>query len=339
MHRCTSTLLQRWPRHYVPVGRRLSSVSAAKRCFDKDGFVVIPQVLSQELVAELNAVSDELVKDDRYKHLQEDEYTGSLIPVTKHEAFAKLIAHAGALDVLRDLQLAGDIRWMSGFLISKPPRSPSLGWHQDGWYWNDECAYQAKPAQIFAMYYLTDTTLDNGCLRAIPGSHTAEQPLHSALGKAHSDEVRSTSKTDWQTTPEHQSVPGEVNICVRAGDLVVGDARVLHGARRNQTDQRRSLITLWYIPEYSSLSEGMQNGIIALHNHQCGELYQGRWGELALQMLDERGLLPGEALPPASGKENEYDHNLDIMHRQPGFVQDASDEARAAWKQAASSQS
>ena len=27
-----------------------------------------------------------------------------------------------------------DLRWMSGFIITKPPHSPSLGWHQDTWY-------------------------------------------------------------------------------------------------------------------------------------------------------------------------------------------------------------
>ena len=41
----------------------------------------------------------------------------------------------------------------------------------------------------------------------------------------------------------------------KAGDLVLGDARVLHGARKNQTDQRRNLLLLWHnrpetVPDY-----------------------------------------------------------------------------------------
>jgi hypothetical protein len=39
---------------------------------------------------------------------------------------------------------------------------------QDGWYWDEDCAYEKYPVQLFAMYYLTDTTRANGCLRVIP---------------------------------------------------------------------------------------------------------------------------------------------------------------------------
>ena len=32
----------------------------------------------------------------------------------------------------------------------------------------------------------------------------------------------------------------------RAGDLVLADARVLHSAYRNQTDERRTLVLAWH---------------------------------------------------------------------------------------------
>lgn len=40
---------------------------------------------------------------------------------------------------------------------------------------------------------------------------------------------------------------------VCAGDLVVGDARLLHAAHGNNSTQRRSLITLWYQPNFARL--------------------------------------------------------------------------------------
>jgi FPC/CPF motif-containing protein YcgG len=52
--------------------------------------------------------------------------------------------------------------------------------------------------------------------------------------------------------------PDEVDVPVVAGDLLIGDARILHAAHRNDTDARRTLITLWYQPELSSLPERMQ---------------------------------------------------------------------------------
>ena len=40
----------------------------------------------------------------------------------------------------------------------------------DGWFWDEDVAYAKYPVQLFAMYYLTDTRRENGCLRVIPGS-------------------------------------------------------------------------------------------------------------------------------------------------------------------------
>ena len=47
-------------------------------------------------------------------------------------------------------------------------------------------------------------------------------------------------------------------MCVKAGDLVMGDSRLLHSARANKTDHRRTVITLWYHPLFYELPEEMQ---------------------------------------------------------------------------------
>ena len=45
---------------------------------------------------------------------------------------------------------------------------------------------------------------------------------------------------------------------VRAGDLVIGDARLLHAAHGNATARRRTVITMWYLPRYDELSEPLR---------------------------------------------------------------------------------
>ncbi len=40
--------------------------------------------------------------------------------------------------------------------------------------------------------------------------------------------------------------PDQVDVFVSAGALVLADARVLHSAHRNLTDQRRTLILAWH---------------------------------------------------------------------------------------------
>ena len=43
----------------------------------------------------------------------------------------------------------------------------------------------------------------------------------------------------------------------KVGDVVVGDARVLHAANKNNSDNKRSLITLWYHPHYNKMTDEM----------------------------------------------------------------------------------
>jgi ectoine hydroxylase-related dioxygenase (phytanoyl-CoA dioxygenase family) len=52
-----------------------------------------------------------------------------------------------------------------------------------------------------------------------------------------------------------QGVEGEVDVPVRAGDVVIGDSRLLHSARANQTDQRRTVLTIWYWPAYDDMPD------------------------------------------------------------------------------------
>ena len=179
------------------------------------------------------------------EHFEEQKSTGSLISVYGDPFFAELVAHSPALDALSTLGYPNP-RWSSGFVISKPGHSPPLFWHQDWWGWNDPVSYTDLPLQLFLMYYLVDTRIENG-LRVIAGSHRKRHHMHDAVPTAHTDELRRATDPDhpaYQPMPEDQAVP------VRAGDLVIGDSRLLHGAFANQTGERRTVITLWYHPNF-----------------------------------------------------------------------------------------
>ena len=70
--------------------------------------------------------------------------------------------------------------------------------------------------------------------------------MHDVLAgvEAHSDAARNADLN--ALGPEHDDeVEGSVDICVKAGDVVLGDNRVLHGARRNASERRRTVITIW----------------------------------------------------------------------------------------------
>ena len=92
----------------------------------------------------------------------------------------------------------------------------------------------------------------------IPGTHLRRHPAHDIVSEAHTDDVRRMAEPD---NPVYKPVFGEVDVPVRAGDLVVGDARVLHASHGNPSDDRRTVITLWYYPAFTSLPEGIQSDI------------------------------------------------------------------------------
>jgi ectoine hydroxylase-related dioxygenase (phytanoyl-CoA dioxygenase family) len=107
--------------------------------------------------------------------------------------------------------------------------------------------------QVFLMYYLIDTNRQNGCLRVIPGSHRRRHRLH-ALPPAHGANFAAAGEGHAAFQPD----PDEVDVPVRAGDLLIGDARLIHSAHPNRSAQRRTVITLWFVPAFGELSEHLQ---------------------------------------------------------------------------------
>ncbi len=228
-------------------------VKALREQLIKDGYCHVPSVAPLDLTEEIrrtaDAVADELPDELKERH----RHQGSLISVYDHEEMLPIIMLPAALGVLRDLGYPSP-RFYSGFIISKPPEvAPPLFWHQDGIIWDQPMSYTDTPHQFFLMYYLIDTNRQNGCLRVIPGSHLNRHRLHG-LPPAHTDEIQ---KAD-EHHPALQKDPDEIDLPVKAGDLVIGDARLLHSAHPNRSKQRRTVITLWFCPTFDDMPENIQ---------------------------------------------------------------------------------
>ncbi len=186
-------------------------------------------ILDPEMVDRLRAVTDQVLDAQTEAHFKDHPSTGSMVRVDQYPFMAALIAYPKALATLAGLGF-DDPKWWSGYIISKPPHSPPLFWHQDGLFWDHPISYTTQPQQWFLMYYLVDTTPENGCLRLIPGSHLNRHPLHDQVSEAHREELRHMTNS---VRPAYKLAAGEVDVPVKAGDLVIGDARLLHAAHGN----------------------------------------------------------------------------------------------------------
>lgn len=219
-----------------------------------DGYAIVPGVLDAAMLAEVRGLSERRIAAAPDEHFERNRTTGSMLSIADEPGFARLIGLPRTLAILRGLGL-GELAWSAGYVISKPAAAPRLFWHQDWLYWTHPVSREAVPHQLFAMYYLVDTDRTNGCLRVIPGSHGGRREAHDRLARAHSPEALAGRD------PAHAmfgDMPGEVDVPVRAGDLLLGDSRLLHAAHANGSDASRRLLTLWYHPAYDRLPGPIQ---------------------------------------------------------------------------------
>jgi len=173
--------------------------------------------------------------------------------------FADLIAWEPSLQCLRDMGY-DHITYTDGYVISKPPGGPRLFWHYDWHHFDQPISWGDEPPQLFFMYYFADTSRENGCLRVLPESHRKHTGLHDLISGSHNKELAEGSRMD---RPEFQDYPGEIDVPVKAGDLLIGDARLLHAAHSNESNQNRSLVTLWYQVHMEHFSPGLQSSVTA----------------------------------------------------------------------------
>ena len=191
------------------------SQQGPKENFDqliRDGYCLVEDVLDADILQRLRQVTDQLLNAQSQEIRAQQRSTGSMIDVGVHPIFAELVAYLPARAALETLGFLRP-RWMSGYVISKPPSSPALFWHQDWWGWDDPSSYTPLPQQLFLMYYLVDTTPHNGCLRLLRGSHLKRHRMHDEVPDAHTDELRRVADPDH---PAYQSIPEEVD-CTRGG--------------------------------------------------------------------------------------------------------------------------
>lgn len=227
--------------------------SARARQLEQFGFVHSPGALKPTLIESLLMRAQATLFRESQEDREAVRSNGSLIHLGDNPEYADIVSSPAIERLLRDCG-ATDARWTGGFLISKPAGGPPLFWHQDWWGWDDPTSYEVRAQQLFVMIYLTDTTPENGCLRVIPGSHLAEHPLHH-LDSAHSEDMQAYSDP---SNPAYADHPDQFAVPVKAGDILVGDARLIHSAFANRSSQERPLLTLWYMPHWSSMPAPMR---------------------------------------------------------------------------------
>jgi len=143
-------------------------------------------------------------------------------------------------------------------LLAKRPYKDDavFEWHQDQAYW------PVFPDSRTATCWLAidDSTLENGCMRFVPGSHLQpirpHRPLKGDRGEAH------TLLTDVDPArDEVRPVP------IRRGDVTVHNERVLHGSGGNRTGGWRRAYVVAFRAR-ATVAEERRLGFTHSHNDE-----------------------------------------------------------------------
>ena len=153
------------------------------------------------------------------------------------------LEHARIPDVL-DLveQLIGPDFLLWGTTVFGKPAGTGkrIPWHQDGEYW------PIRPlATCTAWIALDDATLENGCLRVIPGSHRERRVRHHQQND--SPALALNQELDASEYNEREAA----DICLEAGQISLHDVYLVHGSEPNMSAKRRAGFACRYMPTTS----------------------------------------------------------------------------------------
>jgi ectoine hydroxylase-related dioxygenase (phytanoyl-CoA dioxygenase family) len=128
-------------------------------------------------------------------------------------------------------QLLGDVpvRFWHDQLFYKPPKQGGVvAWHQDYSYWT-----RTKPvAHLTCWCGLDDSTMENGCVQYVPGSHR-----WGLLDKP--DLAGDLMGIMDYLTPEQQQAFKPVPVEVKAGEAIFHHPLTLHGSGENKSSRPR----------------------------------------------------------------------------------------------------
>ncbi|MCE2441087.1 MAG: phytanoyl-CoA dioxygenase family protein, partial [Candidatus Latescibacteria bacterium] len=125
------------------------------------------------------------------------------------------------------------------YIAKKPETGQAVRWHQDGSYW------PLEPMEVTTLWVAgNDSTVENGCMRVVPGSHTRQLLKASEMVELDPDKY----VLGVGMRPDQIDEADAVDVVLNAGDISIHHPNIIHGSNSNTSDQWRVGLTLRYIP-------------------------------------------------------------------------------------------
>jgi hypothetical protein len=155
----------------------------------------------------------------------------------------RYLTDARVLDVIEDFIGPDIVLWSSHFIAKPKGDGRAVPWHTDGAYWHNRLA----PMEVITLWLAVDeSTVENGCMRVIPGTHRTYRAAIDAY-----------EAVDRATNVFHARIPAHlieaekaVNLELQVGECHFHDAWTIHGSNPNTSTKRRCGYTMRYMPAH-----------------------------------------------------------------------------------------
>lgn len=211
------------------------------RQYRRDGFFVPDYRLPDELLGRLLAATEQLIADR--PDLIDEPIVGPHLPGGgKHglyadRAFLDVATDPALLDIVEQVTGPDLILMNSLMFYKRAEQGKKVPWHRDGF------ALPIEPMSGTSLWIaVTESTVANGCLRFIPGSHlAASMGVHDSTPKE--DEMFSGS-LDQSAFDEATAV----DVPLAPGQFVMFDVCTVHGSQPNDGTIPRAGYACRYMP-------------------------------------------------------------------------------------------
>lgn len=237
----------------------MTSLSAeAIRHYHEHGYYSPLRALSAAEAAELR------------RHLEEYERAGgTLSGPLRHKTHLlftwlnDLIRRPSILDAVQNIIGPNILCWGTSFFI-KEARTPSfVSWHQDSTYWGLE-----PPDIVTAWVAISESTLENGAMRVIPGTHIGDQVAHRDTF------ARDNMLSRGQEIAVEVDGSKAVDLVLQPGEMSLHHVRLIHGSEPNPSARRRIGFAIRYLPTHVRQAVGARDfatlvrGVDTYHNFE-----------------------------------------------------------------------
>jgi hypothetical protein len=201
--------------------------------YEENGYLLPGRPLfSQDKFDRLFAIFEEHLRDRG--DLKPDELD---IPHTKDGRLFDFLMADEVLDVVQQLIGPSIGLWSSHFICKEPKTGHSTPWHEDSAYWKGRFDRFDKIVTVWLAIDKSDK--ENGCMGAVPGSH---RNGFSEYEKLDTDNRIFNIGIKNSLIEENKVVWFELEKNLYS----LHDSRIIHGAKANTSDRRRTGYTMRY---------------------------------------------------------------------------------------------